>query len=116
MQKKRLIDDNFPVDKLSHSDIEYFLKEWNIKYPYDRLWRSKYKIPFHSKAHLEISPIDIYLDITEDKLIEKIKSEHIENLKNKEEYLKTGSILKERIISSEEEDKLLKNFKFPTQE
>lgn len=103
----------FQVEKLSRNTVESFLKDWNVKYPYDRLWRNKYKIPFNSKLHLEANQIDIYTDIVEDLLIEKVRLKYIDDLKNKEDYEKTGSLLKENIMSTEEEDRLLKNFKFP---
>lgn len=101
-------------EKLTKDDLEFFLKIWNTKFPYDKLWRDKYKIPFRSKAHLEASQIDIYLDIREDILISKLRAQRLKSLKDKEEYLKEGTLLKEKVLTQEEEDKIYDNLKFPT--
>ena len=93
-------------------DLEDFIVSWNSKYKYDRRWRKKYNIPFGSKTHLEVSQIDIYLDICEDKIFEKAKLEYLESLRGKEEYEKTGRFLKEIKLSQEDEDKLFKKIKF----
>lgn len=101
-------------EKLTKDDLEFFLKIWNTKFPYDKLWRDKYKIPFRSKTHLEASQIDIYLDIREDILINKLRAQRLKSLKDKEEYLKEGTLLKEKVLTQEEEDKIYDNLKFPT--
>ena len=113
---KLLNSDNFPNKKVTRKEIESFLKDWNVRFPYDRLWRNKYKIPFRSKEHLEANQIDIYIDIVEDLLVRKIQQQHIEALKNKEDYEKTGVMLREDKMTQEEEDKIFKNLKFPTKE
>lgn len=110
---KQQLNKEFPVEQLSRKQIELFIKEWNVKFPYDRLWRNKYNIPFRSKAHLEASQIDIYLDIIEDLLVNKIRIEHKELLKNKEDYFKNGTLFKESNLTPEEEEKLFKNIRFP---
>lgn len=97
---------------MDRKDLESFLISWNIKFRYDRLWRQKYSIPFGSKEHLEMSQIDIFLDILEDKLFEKAQKAHFERLKDLEEFSKTGKILKEEVLSPEEEDKLFKKINY----
>ena len=94
-------------------NLELFIKEWNIKFPYDRLWRQKYKIPFGSKDHLEADQIDIYLDMIEDQYIESLRLDYVSRKERKAEYLKTGIILKEEKMSQEEEDKIYNKLKFP---
>ena len=59
--------------KISVTLLEDCIFEWSSRFRYDRLWRKKYNIPFGSKQHLEANQIDIYLDILEDKLAERIK-------------------------------------------
>lgn len=98
---------------LSKESLDTFLKMWNIKFPYDKLWRDKYNIPFRSKAHLEMSQINIYLDIREDILIKKLQAERLEFLKNKKEYSSNNSLFKEQVLTKEEEDKIYNNLKFP---
>lgn len=98
--------------KISVEKLEQFILEWNARFKYDRLWRKKYNIPFGSKKHLEANQIDIYLDILEDKLADKIKLELEQKEIARQDFEKTGKILKEQIETEEEADLLLKNFKF----
>lgn len=112
--KKLKVNSELSEKKLVRDDLEFFLKIWNTKFPYDKLWRDKYKIPFRSKAHLEVSQIDIYLDIREDILINRLRVQRLKSLKDKEEYLKEGTLLKEKVLTQEEEDKIYDNLKFPT--
>lgn len=99
--------------KLSKDDINDFIKRWNVRFPYDRLWRRKYNIPFGSPAHLNTSQIDIFVDIQEEKLLEKVRAEYLDREKEKADYIKTGVILKETILTQEEEDKIWQKVKFP---
>lgn len=98
--------------KISVKNLEQFILEWNSRFRYDRLWRKKYNVAFGSREHLEANQIDIYIDILEDKLANKIKSDLEQKEKDKRGFEKTGKLLKEQIESEEEVDDLLKNFKF----
>jgi hypothetical protein len=98
--------------KLSRKDLESFMVAWNVRFKYDRLWRRKYNIPFMSDQHLQSNQIDIFLDLLEDKLVEKAQVSYLERQKNKEEYEKNGIFLKEIKISEEEEDRLFKKLRF----
>ncbi len=95
----------------SKKDLESFIISWNSKFKYDRLWRIKYKIPFGSPQHLQVSQIDIYLDLLEDRLFDKAQAAHIQRIKDLEEYENTGNFLREEKMSQEEEDKLYKKIK-----
>lgn len=44
---------------------------WNNKFPLDYWWRQKYGISFGSKAHREMSFLDIYRDFLEDQMFKK---------------------------------------------
>ena len=101
---------------LSREDIDNFLKKWNEKFPYDRLWRKKYKISFGSIEHLSVSQIDIFLDIAEDFLVDKLRKNYSEFINRKEEYEKTGEILKENTLTQEEEDQIWKKIKLPVKD
>lgn len=92
-------------------NLDELIIQWNIQYRYDRRWRKKYNIPFGSKEHLEASQIDIYFDIKEDILFEKLEKEYLESKKDKQEYEKTGKFLKERKLSQKDEDALYKKIK-----
>lgn len=100
----------------SRKELESFIKLWNVKFPYDRLWRKKYNIPFFSEAHLKASQIDIYLDLLEDRFIDRIQNKYIQSKKDKDDYYNNGVILKEDILTPEEEEKLFKSLKFPKQD
>lgn len=53
---------------------------WNNQFPLDYWWRNKYNIPFGSKAHREMSFIDMYRDWLEEKMIkEQIEKEKHNN-------------------------------------
>ncbi len=90
---------------------EDFLIKWNLRFRFDRVWRKKYQIPFGSKEHLEANQIDIFLDIQEDKLFERLQKKYIESEQDKLEYQKTGKFLKERKLASDKEDELIKKLK-----
>ena len=76
---------------------------WNNTFPCDRHYRKKYNIPYNSVQHREISQIDIFLDIYEDKIFKK----HIEKtIKTKElelEYSK-GKLLNSKVVNEIDKD------------
>lgn len=111
LQRKK--EDKTLSKNLSREDVDIFLKRWNEKFPYDRLWRKKYRIPFGSTEHLSMSQVDIFLDIAEDLLVDKLRKHYSEFTNRKEEYEKTGEILKENTLTQEEEDQIWKNIKLP---
>jgi len=49
-----------------------FIERWNIRFPIDRWWRNKYKIPFGSLAHRNQSMGDIIAEYEEDKLYRQL--------------------------------------------
>lgn len=55
----------------SDNNLEKFVYDWNIKFPIDRWWRLKHKIPFNSRVHRESSFIDMYFEFLEDKMWDK---------------------------------------------
>lgn len=72
-----------------------FLISWSVKFPKDRIFRKKYNIPFGSEQHLNMSQIDIYLDILEDELIKKYSKQYHDEKAALEQYKTTGVWLKE---------------------
>lgn len=48
-----------------------FVKEWNVRYPIDRWFREKYKIPLNSKKHRSSSILSIRMEFEEDFLYDK---------------------------------------------
>jgi hypothetical protein len=95
------------------SASEEFLVAWNLRFRYDRKWRKKYGISFGSKEHLESNQIDIFNDLAEDRLFDKLEKEYVENRKDEEDYSKSGRFLREQKLSAEQSDQVfnkLRNF------
>lgn len=87
----------------TEATIRKSIISWNNLFPLDRWWRHKYKIPYASKDHRDISQISIYLEWKE----EKIYQAHEEHLKQKEvrqKDFKKGIWIQEYISPKEEED------------
>lgn len=91
--------------------IRTLIVEWNLKYKYDRAWRLKYRIPFGSQKHLEVSQIDMMFDVLEDKVFEELQKEYEELKIAKKEYLETGKFLKEQVVPEEKEEDILHKLK-----
>lgn len=91
------------------SSIETSIARWNNTFPFDKWWRDKYKIPFGSPQHLEMSPIHMFFEFQEREaylaLEERIKLEE-----EKDKLYKEGTVLTSR--SEEPEDILFDKVKF----
>jgi hypothetical protein len=59
------------VNNKPEINLEQFIINWNVRYPYDRLFRKKYNIVFGSKAHRELTIFDIAVDLKEEKVMAK---------------------------------------------
>lgn len=66
-------------------DLESFMINWNISYPYDRSWRKRHNIPFMSEAHKNMCLLDILLEEKEEVLFYEMYQDQIEKEKKKEE-------------------------------
>lgn len=98
-----------------NGDIRSFVVFWNNKYPLDRWWREKYKIPFGSDQHLSQNIMDMRFDFEEEYLVKKAQiQQEIEELdrKNKKYTPGHGSIFvkkKPKQMSEEEVDSAFDN-------
>ncbi len=78
---------------MTRFDGKDYIIQWNNRFPLDRWWREKWKIPLFSKEHLEIDPISQVLEYIEDKEFESV-SEKIKLEIEKEDRLKqTGKLI-----------------------
>jgi hypothetical protein len=93
---------------------EEFLIWWNNSFRYDRAYRKKYNIAFNSPQHREISQIDVYLEMREDRLYEKHIKLYNEENEGLELYKKTGQWLKESALGDKQFDKLFDDFDVST--
>ena len=57
---------------MNREDIRNEVIKWNLRFPHDRIWREKYKIPFGSPAHREANFLDQLFDLEEDKLYKEL--------------------------------------------
>lgn len=76
--------------------------QWNNKFPLDKWWRIKYKIPYNSLQHQEISQVDIFFEYYEDILFKQFEEESKLN-QDKEFKLSQGELLTNRSRTIEEE-------------
>lgn len=83
-----------------YHDNEYvkdFVYRWNLNFPLDRWYRSKYNIAFNSSVHREISILDIRYEWEEYRLYKEIN-------KPREEYNPKGNFfLKEELFKEQQE-------------
>lgn len=57
------------------NEYREFMVKWNLKFPIDRWYREKHKIPFMSKQHRESSFLNMRLEWEEDRLFNEIDEE-----------------------------------------
>lgn len=57
------------------NEYREFMVKWNLKFPIDRWYREKHKIPFMSKQHRESSFLNMRLEWEEDRLFSEIDGE-----------------------------------------
>ena len=71
----------------SKSDVKRYVMYWNVRFPIDKWWRFKHKIPFGSERHLEASFIDMLFEYEEEAMYrEYFKSLSEENSKGENVY------------------------------
>ena len=98
-------------------DIKLFIISWNNKFVYDKLYRQKYNIAFNSPQHRSLSPIDMFIDIMEDKLIKKYYDDKLKQDELLKQYKETGDLfieLDDKLTEEQKEDmfsKIMKGIK-----
>ena len=70
------------------SDVISSIEQWNVNFPFDHAWREKYKIPFGSTKHREMSFFDVKFDIIEERYFEKLRNTSLQKPTNKMQLLK----------------------------
>ena len=60
--------------------IEQEVIVWNNRFPIDRWWREKHKVPFMSKIHRESSFIDQLFEWTEEQMMNDQTEEYKPNI------------------------------------
>jgi len=83
-----------------------FIIKWNNTFILDRWFRKKYNIPFNSKKHRELNPIDIRFEYEEDLFFKEHFYSEKQKEKNYTEYKEDGKLFdksKLNVKMSEEE-------------
>lgn len=78
---------------------------WNGLFPLDKVFRRKYNIPFGSKEHLNMSPLDIVFDVYESFAFDSLWEEFMAE-EEREKAKESGHWLGKRALSKEEGDDL----------
>jgi hypothetical protein len=60
---------------MTKKDFLRVIQKWNIDHPYDRFWRTKYKVSLFSPEHKAMCPVDIVLEVEEIKLYQEMEEE-----------------------------------------
>lgn len=76
------------------NEFREFMIQWNLKFPIDRWYREKYKIPFMSQQHRESSFLNMRLEWEEDQLFHYFKETEAYE-PNKGDFLKAVDLTPE---------------------
>lgn len=87
-----------------------FIIWWNSNFPFDLIWRKKYKIPFMSEQHKNTSLYDIYLDIYEEEYLNSLIEKQREQDDDVKYYELTGEFLKKNSEYLEMDSEEITNF------
>lgn len=76
---------------LTSNDLLEFIKEWNLRYPYDRYFRKKYNIIFGSEQHKQLNFLDMAIDLKEDLIFTPKHKSEADNMDREEFEAQTGA-------------------------
>lgn len=96
---------------MSSNEYRDFMIEWNLKFPIDRWYREKYKIPFMSERHRESSFLNMRLEWEEDRLFNEAMEAERDYEPNK------GNFLRQVELTDEERARRAREFlqNFPSE-
>jgi hypothetical protein len=90
----------FPKEK--ENPVRNFAIWWNNTFTIDYWYRRKYNIPFNSKQHRDISPLDILIEWEEEQITTLVKNARVEK-EDLEDYKKTGKWLRDKVEEIQED-------------
>ena len=96
---------------MAKNNIRSSIIDWNNRFPLDKWWRKKYKIPYLSEEHRESTFFSQYFEYHEDEVFEEYYEEQAK-IKDAVEipYMPlSGNWWKSREISKEEADDWFKS-------
>ena len=85
------------INILDETYVADFCLSWNLIYPIDRWWRTKYKVAFNSERHRSVSLLDMRFEFEEEMMF--YKSEQIRSYAPNK-----GQWLKDKIDFNEDEE------------
>ena len=59
---------------LDGNNLQEFIYHWSITFPIDKWWRNKHNVPFGSKRHRDICPIDQLIEYKEDQIFRRLSN------------------------------------------
>lgn len=85
------------------SDFDKIVINWNNTWPLDRWYRQKYKIPFNSIQHQDVSQIDVYFEWREEQAFKKYEKDTLKKAE-KDKLYKEGTWLSNIVDSTSDID------------
>ncbi len=92
---------------MTKNNIRSSIIEWNNRFPLDKWWRKKYKIPYLSGEHRESTFFNQYFEYYEDQLFEEFYAEQKKKDKGPIESTyqpMSGNWWNNKVISKKEAD------------
>lgn len=87
--------------------LKDFVIQWNNENPLDRWWRQRYKVPFGSSAHLEISQAHIAFEYLEQQIYTAQAEQMQEEEKRKERLKENGWLNANDEVDDDDFDKIV---------
>lgn len=81
----------------STNDIKDFVYLWNMRFPIDRWWRLKHKVPLFSEEHKGICFIDQLIEFHEDRVFMKLNNDIVKYQPGAGDWLNIREISKQEI-------------------
>lgn len=75
------MDNQNPLEQYAQG----FVRDWLAQNPVDYFWRKKYNVPFGSRAHREMTLVDMVIDLEEEKFVRSLR-ENAENNVSEDEF------------------------------
>lgn len=71
---------------MTKNNFLYIVKKWNLDHPYDKSWRSRYKVSLFSPEHKAMCPVDMVLEFEELKLYKELEDQLEKEKEDKDDH------------------------------
>lgn len=87
-------------------NIKNFVIEWNIKYPFDYIWRKRNNVSFGSEEHKRMSHLDMVIELYEENYIKRMirEAKEAEEDKIMEEFIGRRTNNTQQVIKMSKKD------------